>query len=126
MRRQTILVVDDSAVMRQLASVILAEAGYGVIAVGDGPTALAKAGESGFDLVLTDWNMAPMNGGELTRQLRQLPRLAGVPILIMSTLSEQDAKAQARQSGANGWLGKPIEPETLSAVIASLIGAPGA
>jgi two-component system chemotaxis response regulator CheY len=121
MQRQTILVVDDSTVMRQLTLATLEEAGFRVLLAQDGKTALEQAGAAVVDLVLTDWTMAPMDGGELTRQLRQLPGYAGVPILILSTVSHQRIKEEARQSGASGWLGKPVDPATLLAVIGSLL-----
>lgn len=121
MKKKTILVVDDSAVMRQLSSAILEEGGYKVLLAADGNTALDQAREAAVDLVLTDWTMSPMDGCELTRELRLLPDCTDVPILVLSTVSNDASKAEARKAGANGWLCKPIEPETLLAVVGSLL-----
>jgi two-component system chemotaxis response regulator CheY len=121
MKKKTILIVDDSAVMRQLNFVVLDEAGYQVLVAQDGSSALEQARKASVDLVLTDWNMGPMDGCELTRQLRQLPGGEGLPILVLSTVSSNESKGQARQAGASGWLCKPIEPETLLAVVGSLV-----
>ena len=121
MNNNTILVVDDSAVMRQMNRAVLEAGGYRVLLAEDGDSALALLRQEPVALVLTDWTMAPMDGGEFTRQLRQLPYGLRLPLLVLSTISSGDAKDQARAAGANGWLCKPIEPETLLAVIASLM-----
>lgn len=121
MKKHTILVVDDSAVMRQLASEILEAGDYQVLLARDGEGALAQVRKGGVDLVLTDWIMIPMDGGELTRQLRQLTAEVPMPILVLSTGNSETSKAEARKAGANGWLCKPIEPETLLAVVGSLM-----
>ena len=121
MKKKTILVVDDSAVMRQLISEMLGTSGYQVLLAGDGESALAQVRKGEVDLVLTDWTMSPMDGGELTRQLRQLPADEPVPILVLSTVNGDASKAEARKAGANGWLCKPIDTETLLAVVGSLM-----
>jgi two-component system chemotaxis response regulator CheY len=121
MNRKTILVVDDSAVMRHLNSAVLQQAGYAVLLAEDGSAALEQVNKSAVDLVLTDWTMIPMDGGELTRQLRQRPDCVQVPILVLSTVSNDASKSEARKAGATGWLCKPIESETLLAVVGSLI-----
>ncbi len=121
MTKKTILVVDDSAVMRQLISEMLGTGGYHVLLAKDGETALALVRKEEVHLVLTDWTMTPMDGGELTRQLRLVMADAPVPILVLSTINGDASKAEARKAGANGWLCKPIEPETLLAVVGSLM-----
>jgi len=121
MRKKTILVVDDSAVMRHLNSAVLEEGGYQVLLAGDGQAALERIADTPVDLVLTDWTMVPMDGCELTRRLRARPTSAALPILVLSTLSNEASKADARQAGATGWLCKPIEPDTLLAVVGSLM-----
>jgi two-component system chemotaxis response regulator CheY len=121
MKNKTILVVDDSAVMRQMISAILEEGGYRVLVADGGHPALAHLQREPVDLVLTDWTMIPMDGGELTRQLRQLAAYAHVPVVVLSTISGEVGKAQARQAGANGWLSKPVQPEMLLDVIDSLL-----
>lgn len=118
---KNILVVDDSAVMRQMIPAILEEAGYTVLVAGNGQVALEHLGRSRVDLVLTDWTMIPMDGGELTRQLRLLPAYAHVPVVVLSTISSEAGKSEARKAGANGWLSKPVNPETLLDVVGSLL-----
>jgi two-component system chemotaxis response regulator CheY len=118
---KTILVVDDSAVMRQMISTVLEEAGYRVLLADDGGTALEQVRKTAVDLVLTDWIMMPMDGGELTRQLRLLTDYSEVPILVLSTVSSDESRAEAQTAGANGWIAKPIKPATLLGVVGSLI-----
>ncbi|QJC55173.1 Chemotaxis protein CheY [Polaromonas vacuolata] len=120
MTKKTILVVDDSAVMRQINCAVLESGGYRVLLAADGASALAHARSSELDLVLTDWNMDPMDGCELTRQVRGLPDCQTIPIIVLSTISNDSSKSEARQAGANGWLCKPVEPETLLSVVSSL------
>lgn len=121
MKKKTILVVDDSAVMRHLNSAILEEGGYQVLLAEGGSSALEHVRKAAVHLVLTDWTMSPMDGCELTRELRLLPDCTDVPILVLSTVSNATSKAEARKAGASGWLCKPIEPETLLAVVGSLL-----
>lgn len=121
MKNKTILVVDDSVVMRQLTSAVLDEGGYRVLLAEDGNAALEHARKTAVHLVLTDWTMFPMDGCELTRQLRLLTDYVDVPILVLSTVSNDASKTEARKAGASGWLCKPIEPATLLAVVNSLM-----
>jgi two-component system chemotaxis response regulator CheY len=120
-KNRTILVVDDSAVMRQMISATLEDAGYAVLLAEGGQTALDHLGKADVDLVLTDWTMIPMDGGELTRQLRSQAAHAHLPVVVLSTISSEAGKSDARQAGANGWLCKPVKPETLLDVMGSLL-----
>ena len=119
---KTVLMVDDSAVMRQMIGSVLQGAGYRVLAADGGAQALAHARAQPVDLVLTDWTMLPMDGGELIRQLRALPACAVVPVVVLSTMSAAAEKTLAKQAGANGWLCKPLNPDTLLDVMAALVG----
>ncbi|AEK60814.1 response regulator [Collimonas fungivorans] len=121
MRTRTILVVDDSAVMRKLIAAALAEGDYRVLLAADGEAAMQQARVAAVDLVLTDWNMPAMGGGQLIRELRQMENHAETPILVLTTEASDAEKADARVAGASGWLRKPIEPATLLEVVASLL-----
>ncbi|AMO98877.1 chemotaxis regulator [Collimonas arenae] len=121
MTTKTILVVDDSAVMRKLISTALAEENYQVLLAADGKAALEQAANADADLVLTDWNMPTMDGHQLIRALRQLERYTTTPILVLTTEASDVGKADARSAGASGWLRKPVEPAMLLEVVASLL-----
>ncbi|MBD8908993.1 response regulator [Methylorubrum zatmanii] len=119
----TILAVDDSPSIRQMIKVVLGPAGHTVIEAGDGAEGLAKAGSSALNLVITDLNMPVMNGLEMIAKLRGLPSCTGVPILFLSTESDEGIKQRAKQAGATGWITKPFKPEQLLAVVSKLTRA---
>ena len=118
----SILTVDDSASLRMAIRIALTGAGYAVTEAGDGLEGLAKASETRFDLIVTDLNMPNMDGLTMIRELRKQPDQAGVPILFLTTESDGDIKAQAREAGATGWLVKPFEPEQLIKTARKVLG----
>ncbi|MCT8001240.1 response regulator [Sphingomonas sanguinis] len=109
----SILTVDDSASLRMAIRIALTGAGYAVTEAADGAEGLAKASATRFDLIVTDLNMPNMDGLEMIRALRQQPSQAGVPIIFLTTESDDAMKAQAKAAGATGWLVKPFQPEQL-------------
>lgn len=119
---KTILTVDDSGSLRQMLSFVLKEAGYGVIEAVDGKDGLEKAKKQTVDLVLTDQNMPGMDGLNLIRALRGMKNYKSVPILMLTTESGDEVKAQGRAAGATGWMVKPFDPARLTEVVKKLIG----
>jgi two-component system chemotaxis response regulator CheY len=119
---KTILAVDDSGSLRQILAFSLKAAGYGVIEAVDGQDGLDKAKQQQVDMVLTDQNMPGMDGLSLIRALRNMKNYQKVPILMLTTESGDDMKAQGRAAGANGWLVKPFDPARLTEVVKKLIG----
>ena len=119
---KTILAVDDSGSLRQILSFSLKAAGYGVIEAVDGQDGLDKAKRQQVDMVLTDQNMPGMDGLSLIRALRKMKGYQSVPILMLTTESGDEMKAQGRAAGANGWLVKPFDPARLTEVVRKLIG----
>lgn len=119
---KTILSVDDSASMRQMVKLTLAGAGYDIIEACDGKDALTKAGSATVHMVLTDLNMPNMDGLTLIRELRKLPNYRGVPIIFLTTESDEAKKAEAKQSGATAWITKPFKQEQLLAVVKKVLG----
>jgi len=119
---KTILAVDDSGSLRQILAFSLKAAGYGVIEAVDGHDGLDKAKQQQVDMVLTDQNMPGMDGLSLIRALRKMKNYQKVPILMLTTESGDDMKAQGRAAGANGWLVKPFDPVRLTEVVRKLIG----
>jgi two-component system, chemotaxis family, chemotaxis protein CheY len=117
----TILAVDDSASMRQMISFTLKEAGYDVIEAVDGMDALNKAKSSTPDAVLSDVNMPNMDGITLISELRKLPSYKHIPMLMLTTESGADKKAEGKSAGATGWMVKPFNPEQLLATIKKVV-----
>ncbi len=120
---KTVLSVDDSASVRQMVKLTLTGAGYEVIQANDGAEGLAKARGQAVDMVLTDVNMPVMNGLALIRELRQLPSYKGVPIIFLTTESDEALKREAKAAGATGWITKPFQQEQLVAVVKKVLGA---
>ncbi len=116
-----VLTVDDSPSVCQMVKVVLGPEGHSVVSANDGAAGLAKAKAQRFDLILTDLNMPVMNGMEMIKAVRALPNYVGVPIVFLTTESDESMKSQAKAAGATGWLTKPFKPEQLHAVIAKLV-----
>jgi two-component system chemotaxis response regulator CheY len=121
-KKMKILTVDDSASIRQMVSFTLKKEGYEVIEASDGKDALSKIASGGVNMVITDLNMPNMNGIELIRALRTNPAYKFIPIVMLTTESNQDKKDSGRQAGATGWIVKPFKPEQLVAVVKKLLG----
>jgi two-component system, chemotaxis family, chemotaxis protein CheY len=119
---KTILTVDDSESIRRMLSATLSSAGYHVVQAGDGHEALEKAKSIAAQLIITDQNMPVMHGLELVRSLRAIPQYSKTPILILTTESGDAMKAQGKAAGANGWLVKPFDPQTLLHVVKKVLG----
>lgn len=119
---KTILSVDDSASIRQMVRLTLSGVGYEIIEASDGADALGKARAKSAHMVVTDLNMPNMDGLTLIRELRKLPEYKGIPILFLTTESDEDKKREAKAAGATGWITKPFKQEQLLAVVKKVIG----
>ncbi len=109
----TLLIVDDSASMRQMVSFTLKDAGYDVIAASNGKDALTKLDGVKISMVITDLNMPEMDGIELIKQLRNRSGFKFVPIVMLTTESQDAKKMAGKQAGASGWIVKPFKPAQL-------------
>ena len=119
---KTVLAVDDSASIRKMVSFTLRAAGYDVIEATDGQDGLEKARRQPVSLVLTDQNMPRLDGLTLVRSLRAMPAYRSAPILMLTTESSDEMKAQGRAAGATGWMVKPFNPDRLLDVVRRLVG----
>jgi two-component system, chemotaxis family, chemotaxis protein CheY len=119
---KTILCVDDSPSIRQLVGLTLTGAGYTVVEAGDGQEGLDKAQSHNVSLVVTDLNMPRMDGLTMIRKLRQMSNCRGVPIVFLTTESDEAKKREAKEAGATGWITKPFRQEQMLAVVKKLLG----
>ena len=117
-----IMTADDSASIRQMVSFTLKEAGYGVIEAVDGRDALNKLNSSEINMLITDLNMPNMNGIELISMTRANAKYKFIPIIMLSTESEELKKQEGKAAGATGWIVKPFKPEQLVAVVKKVLG----
>ena len=111
--KRNVLIVDDSEFTRNYHSYILREASFEVVTAVDGADALEKLYSRSFDLVLTDINMANMDGYEFIRRVRADGRFSALPIIIVSTESEGRDKTKGFLAGANLYIVKPSSPEMM-------------
>jgi len=111
---KTIFLVDDSATILLSVSSILGKAGFAVEKAANAEEALKKfsAGVK-VDLLITDLNMPGMNGIELIKKVRALPAYRFLPILFLTTESQQSRKVEAKAAGASGWIVKPATADDL-------------
>jgi two-component system chemotaxis response regulator CheY len=116
-----ILTVDDSSSIRQMVGFTLTKAGYQVTEAVDGIDGLTKAGQQKFDLVITDLNMPNMDGVQMIAAIRKLPGYGFTPILMLTTESQAEKKADGRKAGATGWIVKPFNADQLVAVVQKLV-----
>lgn len=118
---KTVLIVDDSASMRQLVSFALKSAGYDVTAAVHGKDAMEKLKTTKFDMVVTDLNMPEMDGIELIKNARSNATSRFTPIVMLTTESQESRKQEGKQAGASGWIVKPFKPEELVELIKKFV-----
>ncbi len=120
---KTILVVDDSAAIRQVVSLALKGAGYQTIEACDGADALRKIQGVKVHLVISDVNMPNMDGLTLLKELKKQPATKFTPVIMLTTESEASKKDQGRQAGAKAWVVKPFVPDQMLAAVSKLMPA---
>jgi two-component system chemotaxis response regulator CheY len=118
---KVILTVDDSASVRQMVKFTLSDAGYTVIEAVDGKDALSKLSRP-VSLVITDLNMPNLDGIGLIRHVRSNPACKGLPIIMLTTESQESRKQEGKQAGATGWIVKPFTQQQIVAVVKRIIG----
>ena len=119
---KTIMTVDDSSSVRQMVRFTLEKSGHSVLEAVDGENALEILDKNMVDLVITDLNMPRLDGIGLIKKLRQKPGFKFVPILLLTTESQEAKKSEGKAAGATGWIVKPFKPEQLLAVIKKVAG----
>lgn len=119
---KSILIVDDAVSMRGLVAMTLRNAGYEVIEASDGKDALNKLSGKRVNLIITDLNMPNMDGITLIKTVKTLPNHRFTPIIMLTTESQAEKKAEGQKAGAKAWIVKPFKPETLLDVVKKIIG----
>lgn len=121
MNKKNILIVDDSASVRQVVSITLRQAGYDVIEGNDGKDALSKLTGQKVHLIISDVNMPNMDGISLVRAVKQLPAYKFTPIVMLTTESQEAKKREGQEAGAKAWIVKPFKPDQLLGVVQKLV-----
>ena len=118
---KSILIVDDSASIRAVVSFTLESAGHLVFSAEDGQDALKHLDGKKLDLIITDLHMPVMDGITFIKNVRTINTYKFIPILFLTTESQESKKLEAKQAGATGWIIKPFVPEKLLAVIDKVV-----
>jgi two-component system, chemotaxis family, chemotaxis protein CheY len=119
--KKNILIVDDSASVRQVVSISLRHAGYDVIEGYDGKDALTKLTGQKVHLIISDVNMPNMDGISLVKAVKAMPAYKFTPIVMLTTESQESKKREGQEAGAKAWVVKPFKPEQLLGVVQKLV-----
>ena len=118
-----ILVVDDYSTMVRIIRNLLKQLGFEDIDdASDGTAALAKMQEKKYGLVISDWNMEPMTGYELLKEVRAAPALTKTPFIMVTAESKTENVIAAKKAGVNNYIVKPFNAQTLKTKIDAVFG----
>ncbi|MDA1091225.1 MAG: response regulator [Proteobacteria bacterium] len=123
-KNMQILVVDDYNTMLRILKNLLKQLGFNNVDTAmDGGEALQKLNASKFDFVISDWNMEPMTGIELLREVRASEKLKHIPFIMITAESKTENVIAAQKAGVSNYIVKPFNAETLKGKMASVLGA---
>ena len=118
-----ILIVDDYKTMLRIIRNLLKQLNFqNIDEATDGSMALARMREKKYGLVISDWNMQPMTGLELLREVRADASMKGTPFIMVTAESKTENVIAAKEAGVNNYIVKPFNAETLKGKIASVLG----
>ncbi|BCJ91667.1 response regulator [Terrihabitans soli] len=118
-----ILVVDDYKTMIRIIRNLLKQIGFDdVDEAADGSEALGKMREKRYGLVISDWNMEPMTGYELLKEVRADEKLARTPFIMVTAESKTENVIAAKKAGVNNYIVKPFNAQTLKSKIDAVFG----
>ncbi|MDR7023837.1 two-component system, chemotaxis family, response regulator CheY [Pseudomonas peli] len=118
---KTILIVDDSASIRQVVGMTLKGAGYDVIEGVDGKDALTKLDGRKVHLIISDVNMPNMDGITFLKNVKQLPNYKFTPVIMLTTEAGDGKKGEGQAAGAKAWVVKPFQPAQMLTAVSKLI-----
>lgn len=118
---KNIMIVDDSASLRQVVCIALTGAGYEVLEACDGKDALAKLDGRKLHLIISDVNMPNMDGITFLKQARQLPAYKFTPIIMLTTEAGEEKKKEGQAAGAKAWVVKPFQPAQMLSAVSKLV-----
>ena len=118
-----ILIVDDYKTMLRIVRNLLQQLKFTDIDEAlDGSTALAMIKEKNYDLIISDWNMEPLSGIDLLREVRGDAELKHIPFVMITAESTSYNVTEAKQAGVSGYIVKPFNAETLKSKLVSVLG----
>lgn len=117
---KTVMIVDDSASLRQVVNIALKGAGYDVVEACDGKDALTKLDGRKIHLVISDVNMPNLDGIGFVKQLKSNPSYKFTPVIMLTTEAGENKKQEGQQAGAKAWVVKPFQPAQMLAAVSKL------
>jgi len=121
-----VLVVDDYSTMRRIIRNLLNQIGYAdVDEASDGGDALSKLRQVQYGLVISDWNMEPMTGYDLLKQVRADEKLKTTPFIMVTAESKTDNVIAAKKAGVDNYIVKPFNAATLQQKINAVVTPAG-
>lgn len=118
---KTILIVDDSASVRQVVGIALRGAGYQVLEGIDGRDALSKLTGQKVHLIISDVNMPNMDGITFLKNVKAMPAYRFTPVIMLTTESQEAKKREGQLAGAKAWVVKPFQPPVLLSAVEKLV-----
>jgi two-component system chemotaxis response regulator CheY len=118
---KTIMIVDDSASLRQVVSIALKSAGYETVEACDGKDALSKLDGRKLHLIISDVNMPNMDGLTFVRAAKQLPAYKFTPVIMLTTEVSDAKKQEGQAAGAKAWVVKPFQPAQMLTAVSKLV-----
>ena len=123
-KAMNVLIVDDYSTMLRIIKNLLKQVGFdNVDEASDGSSALQMMRGKKYGLVISDWNMEPMTGIQLLREVRQDPDLKATPFIMVTAESKTENVVEAKKAGVSNYIVKPFNSDTLKGKIASVLGA---
>jgi two-component system chemotaxis response regulator CheY len=122
-KNMPILIVDDYKTMLRIIRNLLKQLGFdNVDEATDGSTALARLREKNYGLVISDWNMEPMTGLQLLREVRNDAKLKHIPFVMVTAESKTENVIAAKEAGVTNYIVKPFNAETLKQKLVAVFG----
>ncbi len=122
-KSMSILIVDDYKTMLRIIRNLLKQLDFeNVDEATDGSSALQKMREKSYGLVISDWNMEPMTGLQLLREVRADQKLKDTPFIMITAESKKENVVAAREAGVSNYIVKPFNAETLKGKLVSVVG----
>ncbi len=118
---KSIMIVDDSASLRQVVSIALKSTGYDVVEACDGRDALAKLDGRKLHLIISDVNMPNMDGISFVKAAKQLPAYKFTPVIMLTTEAGDAKKQEGQAAGAKAWVVKPFQPAQMLTAVSKLV-----
>lgn len=118
---KTVMVVDDSASLRQVVVMALKSAGYETMEAENGKKAIEALKTKRANLIISDVNMPVMDGLTFLKEVKQIPEYKFTPVIMLTTESSETRKSEGKAHGAKAWVVKPFQPQQMLDAVRKLL-----